>query len=261
MTQLKNPKYIAALVFAAFLAGVVFYAWPNKTPMSNYPNSKNLNPVNSSSRPPVFNKQQYSLKEANSIWVVVNKTRPLAPQNYTPTDLATPNLPVRVPGNESMQMRQVTAAALEKMFAAASADGVKLMVSSGYRSYSYQVNLYGGYVKSSGQAAADNFSARPGYSEHQTGLAVDLEPLDQQCDVNICFANLPAGKWVSVNAYKYGFILRYPADKIAITGYDYEPWHVRYIGTELALQMHQQHVETLEEFFGLPAAANYITTN
>jgi D-alanyl-D-alanine carboxypeptidase len=204
-----------------------------------------------------FEKKKYSLTAPASIWVVVNKKRPLQPQNYVPEDLVTPDLPLRVPGNESMQMRKVTAEALTKMFEAAKADDARMMVSSAYRSYAYQVSLYGKYVSDQGRATADLQSARPGYSEHQTGLAVDIEPYDQQCDVDQCFADLPAGKWVVANAYEYGFIIRYPNDKTKITGYEYEPWHLRFVGVELATEMHNQHIGTLEEFFGLPAASDY----
>lgn len=206
---------------------------------------------------PAFDKRQYSLSQPTSIWVVVNKQRPLNPADYVPPDLTVPDVPLRVPGNDSMQLRQPAAQALEMMFAAAKSVGLPLMLSSGYRSYSYQVGLYGGYVKSMGQAGADAISARPGYSEHQTGLAADIEPLDEKCDVSVCFANLPAGKWLAANAYKYGFIMRYPADKVKITGYDYEPWHFRYVGVSLSTELHKLHIETLEEFFGLPAAPNY----
>ncbi len=206
---------------------------------------------------PVFDKTRYSISDPNSLWVVVNKQRPLNPKTYAPTDLVVPNAPLRVPGNDSMQLRAETASAMETMFAAAKAAGDPLMVSSGYRSYNYQVSLYGSYVAAHGQASADTFSARPGYSEHQTGLAVDVEPLDKQCDVDQCFANTPAGEWITAHAYEYGFFIRYPADKVAVTGFEYEPWHLRYVGKELALEMHTTHTETLEEFFGLPAAPNY----
>lgn len=204
-----------------------------------------------------FNKSLHSLTDPTSIWVIVNKQRPLNPPNYIPPDLVVPKVPLRVPGNDSMQVRNVIAAPMEQLFAAASAQHVPLMLSSGYRSYTYQTGLYNDYVNTSGQASADTFSARPGYSEHQTGLAFDVEPLDQQCDVDQCFANLPAGKWIAANAYKYGFILRYPADKIGVTGFMYEPWHLRYVGTALSTEMHKDHIETLEEFFGLPAAPHY----
>jgi D-alanyl-D-alanine carboxypeptidase len=88
-------------------------------------------------------------------------------------------------------------------------------------------------------------------------LAFDAEPLDQKCDVDQCFADLPAGKWIAAHSYEYGFLLRYPADKVAVTGYQYEPWHLRYIGKALASELHKDHIKTLEEFFGLPAAPGY----
>jgi D-alanyl-D-alanine carboxypeptidase len=204
-----------------------------------------------------FNASRYSLTDPASIWVVANKLRPLSTLSYAPNDLVTPHVPLRVPGNESMQLRKEASSALEAMFEASERDGAAMMLSSGYRSYSYQVSLYGGYVQKNGQAEADKVSARPGYSEHQTGLAADVEPADQQCDVEVCFADLPAGKWVAAHAWEYGFILRYPADKTAVTGYSYEPWHLRYVGKDLAKELHDTHTETLEEFFKLPAAPDY----
>lgn len=204
-----------------------------------------------------FDKTQYSLTNPTSIWVIVNKKRPLNPKDYVPADLVVPNVPLRVPGNESMKVRKVTATALETMFAAAKKQGINLMLSSGYRSYSYQVALYNGYVKTQGQAVADTQSARPGFSEHQTGLAADVEPVSEKCDVDQCFGNLPEGKWLAANAYQYGFVIRYPLNKDNITGYEYEPWHVRYVGIPLATEMHKEGVSTLEEFFDLPAAPDY----
>ena len=204
-----------------------------------------------------FNKKLYSIDDPTSIWVVVNKKRSLNPINYMPVDLTVPNVPLRVPGNESMQLRKPAADGLEKLFAGAKADGLNLMLSSGYRSYTYQTNLYNGYVANSSVAEADRSSARPGHSEHQTGLAADVEPLSKTCEVDPCFAQTPEGKWIVANAYKYGFILRYPADKVGVTGYEYEPWHIRYVGTQLATELYTTHTETLEEFFGLGPAPSY----
>ena len=206
---------------------------------------------------PAFNKTQYSTTDPTSLWVVVNKVRPLQPLTYVPNDLVTPKLPLRVPGSETMSLRLTTAQALEQLYTAAKQVGLSLMLSSGYRSYAYQANLHSGYVKTIGQAEADQLSARPGYSEHQTGLAVDIEPLSRNCELNVCFANTPEGKWLTANAYSYGFIIRYPADKVAITGYQYEPWHIRFIGIPLASEMHKQGVETLEEFFDLLGGNSY----
>jgi D-alanyl-D-alanine carboxypeptidase len=179
-----------------------------------------------------FNKKAFSLTDPASIWVIV-------------------------PGNESMQLRQPAATALEQMFQAAQKDGVQLMLSSGYRSYTYQVNLYNGYVASQGQAIADTQSARPGFSEHQTGLAADIEPLSKNCEVEQCFGQTTEGSWVAANAYKYGFIIRYQAGDENITGYEPEPWHVRFIGTGLASEMHRSKTRTLEKFFGVSGGKTY----
>lgn len=204
-----------------------------------------------------FNKSQHSTTDPASIWIVVNKQHPLSKQSYAPNDLVIPAVPLRVPGNESMQLRKATAGAVESLFAAARAASINLMVASGYRSYDYQVNLYGGYVSSIGQVNADKQSARPGYSEHQTGQAVDIEPTSKKCELEQCFGDTPEGIWVLANAYKYGFIVRYTATDVAITGYESEPWHYRYVGVELATEMHSTGVPTLEQYFGINGGTSY----
>lgn len=203
-----------------------------------------------------FDKSRYSLSAPESIWVVVNKLRPLEPKTYQPADLTTPNVPLRVPGNESMRLRKVPAEALETMFAAAKGEDINLMLSSGHRSYSYQTTLYSSYVNKYGQAEADKESARPGHSEHQTGLAVDVCNADKPCDLEESFGSSRAGKWVAANAHKYGFIIRYPQGKSDVTGYVYEPWHLRYVGEELATEINRLN-STMEEFFGLKPAPDY----
>lgn len=209
--------------------------------------------------PKTFDKSRYSLSDPASSWVVVNKLRPIAPTNYVPTDLMVPNVSQRVPGAEQMKLRTEASAALESMFTAATAAGFDLQITTAFRGYNYQKTLYDGYVASDGQATADNVSARPGYSEHQTGWAADIRAGDKpnQCYLEQCFGAMEEGKWLAAHAHEYGFLLRYPADKVAVTGYTYEPWHFRYIGTELATEMHDQSITTLEEFFGLSAATNY----
>ncbi|HVC36045.1 MAG TPA: M15 family metallopeptidase [Candidatus Dormibacteraeota bacterium] len=205
-----------------------------------------------------FDKTLYSLSDPTSLWVIVNKKRPLNPINYAPPDLTAPNIPLRLSSlDPEMHVRAAMAIALQNMTAVAKTQNINLMLASGYRSYSEQVTVYGAEVKDFGQKTADQESARPGYSEHQSGWAADLEPTSRQCEVEQCFANLPEGKWLASNAYKYGFIIRYPVAKQLITGYEYEPWHVRYVGTYLASAMHNQGILTLEEFFGLPAAPDY----
>ena len=124
--------------------------------------------------------------------------------------------------------------------------GLNLWIASGYRSYATQKRLYNNYVSSDGKEAADTYSARPGYSEHQTGLAFDLNSVEES------FANTDEGKWVKDNCYRYGLIIRYPKGKESITGYIYEPWHLRYVGVKLATKLYNDgDWITLEEYFGV----------
>lgn len=205
-----------------------------------------------------FDKTANSLDDPKSIWVIVNKTRQLNPKDYVPGDLVAPNVELRLnPKEQEMLMRQEAATALEDLFADAQKANLSLMVASAYRPYIFQQNLYSRYVAQQGQASADTQSARPGYSEHQTGLAVDVEPASQKCEVELCFADTPEGKWVAENAYKFGFVLRYHEGKDDITGYMYEPWHLRYVGKPLAEELHKQSDPTLEQFFNLDPAPKY----
>lgn len=132
--------------------------------------------------------------------------------------------------------------AFEAMQKDAYAEGLNIYISSGFRSYDYQKQLYNRYVSRDGQQAADTYSARPGHSEHQTGLAFDLNTISNS------FADTAEGKWIAENCHKYGFIIRYPADKVSITGYQYEPWHIRYLGTDLASAVYSSGL-CLEEYF------------
>lgn len=205
-----------------------------------------------------FNPSLYSLTDPSSIWAVINKQRPLNPKEYVPADLKTPSVALRLSDtSSSMKLREEAATALMHLFAAAESNGTPLRLSSAYRSYTYQVGLYNGYVTKEGQNSADAESARPGYSEHQTGLAADVGNLNGACEVEVCFGDSPAGKWVAINGYKYGFIVRYPAGLTEVTGYEYEPWHLRYVGVDLATEMHRRDIQTLEQFFKLGSAANY----
>jgi D-alanyl-D-alanine carboxypeptidase len=203
-----------------------------------------------------FNKKLHSIDEDTSLWRVVNKTRKLA-VGYKPANLVVPNTTLRLNrGAEQMQVRADVAPQLEALITAAKAAGHSLSLSSAYRSEALQKQFYDSYVAKDGQAQADIYSARPSYSEHQTGLAADLGRTDQNCQLQICFGDTEAGKWLAANAHTYGFIIRYMQGKEQITGYQYEPWHIRYVGTDLATEIHKTG-QTLEEFFGLPAAPDY----
>jgi len=139
--------------------------------------------------------------------------------------------------------------AFNEMKADAQSIGLNLYISSGYRSYSYQETLYNNYVNQDGKEEADTYSARPGHSEHQTGLAFDLNTIDDS------FAYTEEGKWVKDNCYKYGLILRYPKGKEDKTGYQYESWHLRYVGKELAQKLYNDgNWITLEEHFNITSS-------
>ena len=245
---------LAALILITALLWVTFRHKPI-TQTAPTPRGSSTTP-SVADQPQPFNKTLYSTSEADSIWVVINKKRILA-DGYVPVDLINPNVPLRlVKTSEEMLVRKTTATAMESMFQVASKDGVTLMLASGYRSQSLQKVVYNGFVQRDGQAAADRASARPGHSEHQTGLAFDVEPASRTCEIQECFADTPEGKWVALHAYDYGFILRYGKDQETLTGYEYEPWHLRFVGVDLAKEMQQAH-QTLEQFFDLPAAPNY----
>ncbi len=138
----------------------------------------------------------------------------------------------------SQSMRGDAAAALEEMFTAAKAEGVNLSTVSGYRSYAKQKTIYTRKVKTSGLERANMYSAHPGASEHQLGMAMDLAQRNSS-QLNAKFGDTEAGRWVAANGYRFGFILRYQEGQESVTGYAYEPWHVRYVGTEQAAAIYE----------------------
>jgi D-alanyl-D-alanine carboxypeptidase len=188
--------------------------------------------------------------------VLVNKRRPLVPATFVPADLVQPAV-TSIAAGEAALLNGTTATAAEAMFAAAARDGVSMVLASGYRSYTTQVATYNGYVAARGQADADTASARPGYSEHQTGWAFDIADGGGACGFQPCFADQPAAVWAKANGHRFGFVVRYPWMFHPITGYYYEPWHLRYIGVEAATDMFARGIFTLEEYFGVEAAPGY----
>lgn len=202
--------------------------------------------------PPGFDTSAHSLSNPRSIWVVVDKKRPLQPKTWIPRDLVTP----AVPHTNVPQLRKPAAAALVTMFAAAKRDGVTLVSLSAYRSYATQQSIFERNTASLGKAKTVQLTAKPGYSEHQTGLADDLGD-GGSCDLQVCFESHRAAKWLSANSWRYGFIQRYPPGYTKITGIQVEPWHFRYIGLALATEMHRTGVKTLEQFFDLPPSPDY----
>lgn len=152
-----------------------------------------------------------------------------------------------LPSNYAPGTDEEALSAFNEMQKAAYQDGCNIYISSGYRSYERQVEIYNRYVNQDGKEAADTYSSRPGHSEHQTGLTFDLNSID------ISFADTPEGAWIAENCYKYGFIIRYPEGKEDITGYMYEPWHIRYLGVEKATEVYESGL-CLEEFLGITSS-------
>jgi D-alanyl-D-alanine carboxypeptidase len=169
----------------------------------------------------------------DSLTVIVNKLRPL-PEDYVPDDLV--QLPSEF-GDGTQELRAEAADATKDLFEAAADDGVDLTVVSAYRSYTYQQELYDNYVAQYGVEATNDMSALPGHSEHQTGLALDVDTPDGEHTLQQSFGDTEAGQWLAEHAHEYGFIIRYPQDGQAITGFGYEPWHLRYFGEHAQIIM------------------------
>lgn len=154
------------------------------------------------------------------------------------------NKTYHLPSNYDPKVNKEALEALKEMQADCQAIGLNIPLVSGYRSFETQKKLYGNYVKRDGEKIANTYSAKPGESEHQTGLSFDVGKVDSS------FANTKEAKWIDENAYLYGFIVRYPKNKTNITGYIYEPWHIRYLGKKTAKMVYESKL-TLEEYLGV----------
>lgn len=179
--------------------------------------------------------------------LLVNKEHEL-PKDYVPKDLVAPKVRFNAnKGEEKTFLSETAAHALEQLFAGADADGIKLYGVSGYRSYQTQYGLYYRQIYRNGQTYADLYSARPGKSEHQTGMAIDLSCASLGGTLVTRFASTPEGIWLAEHCTEYGFIIRYPEGKTEITGYAYEPWHIRYVGKSVAKYLKEKDI-TLDQY-------------
>lgn len=192
---------------------------------------------------------EQTIMNPKNILVMVNKEVAL-PSHYRPDDLIRPNVAFSF-GNQQLDkslMRSEAAAALEKMFAVAKNEGVHLVAASGFRSYETQDYLYKREIELVGEEKAGQAVAKPGTSEHQTGLTMDITSASMNYGLDDSFENKVEGKWLKDNAHRFGFIMRYPKGKEEITKYEYEPWHYRFVGVEIATKIYKNHW-TLEEYF------------
>jgi len=197
---------------------------------------------------PTFDRSAHSTVEAASPWVVVNKTHPISPSDYEPSQLA------EVAGEV---VSAAVAPDLEALLARSRDDGVALTLVSGFRSRDYQEDVHRRSVSRNGQAGADRYSARAGYSEHQTGLAVDFSSAAGTATLSPRFGQTDEGLWLAEHAGEHGWLLRYTEADQAVTGYNPEPWHFRWVGVELVAAMTAAGTATLEEFFGVTGGADY----
>lgn len=188
-----------------------------------------------------FYKNIKPVKYPEQLDALVNKNYRLE-EDYMPSDLEEVDIEF---SHEHKYLRHDAKIAFEKMATIAKKDGYQIVLVSAYRSYSYQEELYNYYVKTSGKNYADRCSARPGHSEHQTGLALDI--MGKNGDYNR-FEDTKEFEWMQKHAHEYGFILRYPSDGYDITGFKYEPWHYRYVGIELATYLTNKKI-TLDEYY------------
>lgn len=182
--------------------------------------------------------------------VLVNRVY-LLPSTYIPANLVEPNVKFNFSYSaDKRKMRKVAATALEKLFQAGEQNGIELYGISAYRSYARQKQIYDRNIATRGQAATDAVSAKPGSSEHQTGLTIDVSAKSVNFRLDQSFGDTKEGIWLSRNAHLYGFIIRYPYGKTKITGYSYEPWHIRFVGKTVATYLYENKL-TLEEYYGV----------
>ena len=243
--NMKFYKKIALLIVLGVIAGFSYLGYQGLFRHDDHLNTSDHNPLSSSKQ------KQNSIEvvgNPESIAVLVNKQN-LLPDHYEPADLVYPDVRFIFKEKiEKRQMRTEAAKALERMFSVAEREGIYLAGVSAYRSQIRQESLYQAYLKQDGEAAASHYSAHPGSSEHQTGLSIDVSSSTGKCAAQDCFKDTPEAKWIERNSYKYGYIVRYPEGKQQITGYKYEPWHIRFVGKELASKVYKKGI-TLEEYY------------
>ena len=221
---------IGLIVFAITRSNDELPDLPSSNNAANEENTDGTSDANSSYESYKSGESDHKIEEIDGVTyvdgiMIVNKTYSL-PETYAP------------------QLDETALAAFEKMKQSAAADGLNLFISSGYRSYEYQENLYNKYAAERGSSAADEVSARPGHSEHQSGLCMDINSTE------FSFADTEVAKWLDEHCAEYGFIIRFPQGKEEITGYEYEPWHIRYVGEEVAKEITQKGM-CLEEYLGV----------
>lgn len=189
------------------------------------------------------------LENPSAIDALINREYHL-PSDYEPENLVIPDVAFPFEGEpQKKYMREKAAAQLENMFAEAQEEDIELSAVSGYRSYDRQESIFAANAEEDGEEEANKYSARAGESEHQSGLAMDVSAASVGYSLTTDLGETEEGEWLEENAHEYGFVVRYPEDKTDITGYQYEPWHLRYVGKDLAGTLHENDW-VMEEYYG-----------
>ncbi|AFV02853.1 D-alanyl-D-alanine carboxypeptidase [Dehalobacter sp. UNSWDHB] len=250
---MKNKLIFSLLVILFgifFISGCIQMSIPDASPDSQGSQTSAENvPVDTFMlRIGAASKEAINYHDVASIAVLVNKQNQL-PSDYVPPDLVEVNIPFTFKEKaEKRMLRQEAAAKLEELFSAAKENGVIFYGVSGYRSYQTQQDLFASFTRRYGtEEKANQISARPGESEHQTGLAMDVSCQSVNFGLEETFGDTDEYVWLKDNAHRFGFIIRYPKGKEYLTEYTYEPWHLRYIGQDLATKLYEQHL-TYEEY-------------
>ena len=254
----KSILVIASVLIISFVA-YSFFTTP-KTQASNSPyeneyyyNEDQLKDTNSMMDASNKNHSDKNISvyidtEPSSYTVLINKEYGL-PSDYIPPDLVIPDITFSFSGyKEKKLMRKEAADALASLFQAAKDENLTIYGVSGYRSYDRQLSIYNENVEKYGEEETNLFSAKAGHSEHQSGLSIDVSTKSIHNRLDETFAATPEGKFIKNHAHEYGFIVRYPKDKSEITGYSYEPWHIRYVGIDLATYLYENNL-SLEEYY------------
>lgn len=254
-----------------FALGVWVFAQGFEAPIDSSPSSSaaptsSVNPANPATpanpAPLAWqlraNELQPQINQVGSELYVVNKLRPYQPADYLPEQLVAIADDELIDNSRGQQLTPTAAKALASMAQAMAEAGLgQLFVHSGFRSHQTQTDLFAAKIEQYGEAKALLHSAKPGHSEHQLGLAVDVSAVGGGCAILACFGQTEAGLWLAENSWRFGFIIRYPDGWQPITGYTYEPWHLRFIGIEVAELFNTSNRATLEDFWGLPPAPDY----
>lgn len=219
---------------------------PVETKKSDEEIAASLSTISDTVNQTVYYDTPYIPEGADATMQLVNKVCGVN-KDYVPANLQLTKYRATDRAEANQYMVDYAANAMDAMIEAAMTEGHTILVTTAYRSYNFQSVLYNNYVAKDGQAAADKYSARPGTSEHQSGLAADVTSPSVNYQLTKKYGETAEGQWLAAHAHEYGFILRYTVDGESITGYMYEPWHFRYVGVDAATEIHEKGC-TLEEY-------------